>query len=95
MELPIRCFSCNTVLGNKWGRISDMKATGKTLPEIWAYFGFRRECCKFVVQTAISTLNEDQYEYTNGETVDVCDIGTDTIDTRRRQNCVVTVHRAV
>lgn len=95
MELPVRCFSCNTVLGNKWETIQSLREAGKTPPEIYQHFGFRRECCKFVVQTALAGVGESEYEYSTGEPMAIADIGTDVIDTRRRQNGVVTCHRAV
>ena len=95
MNLPVRCFSCNTVLGNKWTRIHELRDEGVPEPEIHTQLGLRRECCKFVVQTAIASVGEEGYDYTTGDPIPLCDIDIDTIDTRRRQNGVVTCHRAV
>lgn len=72
-----------------------MRKNNKTPAEIYREIRLTRECCKYVVQTAIASVGEERYEYSTGDPMPISEIGTDVIDTRRRQNGVVTCHPAV
>jgi DNA-directed RNA polymerase subunit N (RpoN/RPB10) len=95
MELPVRCFSCNKVLGNLWGRLNQLKNENTPAQEIYQQLGLRRECCKFVTMTALASVGEEMYDYSTDEPMQITHITTDTINTRRRQNGVIVAHRAV
>ena len=51
MSRPIRCFTCNKVLGNKYERFDKYKDKVKAFSEL----GIERYCCKNVLLTSIDT----------------------------------------
>jgi DNA-directed RNA polymerase I, II, and III subunit RPABC5 len=43
---PVRCFSCNKIIGNKWETYKSLLESGKTTIEAFTALGVRRYCCK-------------------------------------------------
>ena len=43
---PIRCFTCNKVIGNKWEKYKDGLVHKKTDIQILNELGITRYCCK-------------------------------------------------
>lgn len=47
MEIPIRCFTCNKVLSDKWLAYKNMIDEQKKLPkEVLDYLGLTKPCCR-------------------------------------------------
>jgi DNA-directed RNA polymerase I, II, and III subunit RPABC5 len=46
MMIPVRCFSCNKIIGNKWETYKTHLKSGKSANDAFAAIGFRRYCCK-------------------------------------------------
>lgn len=46
MLIPIRCFSCNKIIGNKWETYKARLDSGKSKSDAFAEIGLRRYCCK-------------------------------------------------
>lgn len=44
--IPVRCFSCNTVIGDKWNIYQSHLDNGMTQDDALASIGLRRYCCK-------------------------------------------------
>jgi DNA-directed RNA polymerase I, II, and III subunit RPABC5 len=44
--IPIRCFSCNKIIGNKWETYKSQLESGVSASDVFAEIGFRRYCCK-------------------------------------------------
>ena len=44
--IPIRCFSCNKIIGNKWETYKTHLESGMSASDAFAEIGFRRYCCK-------------------------------------------------
>ena len=44
--IPIRCFTCNKVIGNKWETYLFLKQQEYTEQEIYNQLKIRRFCCK-------------------------------------------------
>tara|TARA_Y100001972_G_scaffold113902_1_gene149063 strand:- start:1511 stop:1747 length:237 start_codon:yes stop_codon:yes gene_type:complete len=57
--LPIRCFTCGKVLGNKYERFN----TYKDKEQAYKDLGIQRYCCKTVMLTSIDT-SEFMQDYT-------------------------------
>ena len=57
--LPIRCFTCGKVLGNKYERFN----TYKDKEQAYKDLGIQRYCCKTILLTSIDT-SEFMQDYT-------------------------------
>ena len=69
---PIRCYSCNKILGNKWETIDKMKQEGKELKEIYEYLNITRYCCKRIIMTTVDISEiEDPYENIQYENIKI------------------------
>ena len=58
--LPIRCFTCGKVLGNKYEKFNTYNDKEKAYKEL----GIQRYCCKTILLTSIDT-SEFMQDYTN------------------------------
>ena len=57
MLLPVRCFTCGKVLGNKWKKLEELTAQHAEMLVIYRELGLERYCCKKVIMTFVSTLD--------------------------------------
>tara|TARA_Y100000592_G_C5447414_1_gene306784 strand:+ start:1382 stop:1618 length:237 start_codon:yes stop_codon:yes gene_type:complete len=57
--LPIRCFTCGKVLGNKYERFNIYKDKEQAYKDL----GIQRYCCKTILLTSIDT-SEFMQDYT-------------------------------
>ena len=62
--LPVRCYTCNKVLGNKGATFDMMKKTGVEMKEIWEALGLTRQCCKTIMITHVD-LTDELLKYEN------------------------------
>ena len=46
MSIPIRCFTCGKVIGNKWEKYQTLLESWKSVNITLAEVGLRRYCCK-------------------------------------------------
>ena len=46
MIIPVRCFTCNKVIGNKWEKYNSLLKSGKTSNFAFEELRLRRYCCK-------------------------------------------------
>ena len=61
--LPVRCYTCNKVLGNKGATFEKMKNSGVEMKEIWEKLGLTRQCCKTIMITYVDLTDQMmQYE---------------------------------
>lgn len=44
--IPVRCFSCNKIIGNKWETYKARLESGKSASDAFEEIGLRRYCCK-------------------------------------------------
>lgn len=44
--IPIRCFTCNKIIGNKWETYKTHLESGMSTSEAFTEIGLRRYCCK-------------------------------------------------
>lgn len=51
--LPIRCFTCGKVLGNKWEEYQKYKGQGLSFDLICKNLRIQRYCCKRMLITSI------------------------------------------
>jgi DNA-directed RNA polymerase subunit N len=44
--IPIRCFSCNKIIANKWESYKTQVESGIDTSDVFVSIGFTRYCCK-------------------------------------------------
>jgi len=57
MLIPVRCYTCGKVVGNKWNHYNDLCKEGKTQEQAFQLLGLRRYCCKRVLLGHIDIID--------------------------------------
>ncbi len=57
MIIPIRCFTCGKVIGNKWGRFLSLQEDGKSPKEALDELGLKRYCCRRMLLTHVDHMD--------------------------------------
>ena len=58
MIIPIRCFTCGKVIGNKWNRYLQLLKEGKEIPEIFKELGLNRYCCRRMIISHVDLIEK-------------------------------------
>ena len=58
MIVPIRCFSCNKVIGNKYEKWVMLNKVGMKKEDIFKELGLERYCCKTNLSTTVDLFDE-------------------------------------
>ena len=58
MLIPVRCFTCSKVLGNKENTMKKLREEGKEDTEIMEILGITRYCCKRILLTYIDATDD-------------------------------------
>lgn len=57
MIIPVRCFSCGKVVGNKWGPYLRHLRDGKTEEKALDSLGLRRYCCRRMLVAHVERID--------------------------------------
>lgn len=57
MIIPVRCFTCNKVVGNKWESYLKMQETCKDNDVILDKLGLTRYCCRRMLLTHVEVID--------------------------------------
>ena len=52
--IPVRCFTCGKVVGNKWGAYLAKILEGKTEGQALTELGLSRPCCRAMILSHVS-----------------------------------------
>lgn len=63
MIIPVRCFTCGKVTGNKWESYQHLLKQGKTEKEALDMLGLTRYCCRRILLTHVDLIDQVM-EYT-------------------------------
>ncbi|KAK9898707.1 hypothetical protein P389DRAFT_167257 [Cystobasidium minutum MCA 4210] len=58
MIIPVRCFSCGSVTGNKWNPYLALLEQGNTEGEALDLLGLKRYCCRRMVLTHVDLIEK-------------------------------------
>jgi DNA-directed RNA polymerase subunit N len=58
MIIPVRCFSCGKVIGDKWEDFSRRIEIGETPSEVLDDLGVNRYCCRRMLLSHIEILDD-------------------------------------
>ena len=56
--IPIRCFTCGKVTGNKWDPYLKLLAEGETADEALTTLGLNRYCCRRMILTHVDMMDQ-------------------------------------
>ena len=62
MIIPVRCFSCNKIIGNLGESYNNLRAKNTKSEEIYEKLGITRICCKRMLMTYCN-LSDDVNKY--------------------------------
>lgn len=58
MIIPVRCFTCGKVLGDKWGKWVQMEKDGVPVAERYVKLKLTRICCKKILFTHVPLIDK-------------------------------------
>ena len=58
MIIPVRCFTCGKVTGNKWKSYQILLKEGKNEKEALDQLGVHRYCCRRILLTHVELLDK-------------------------------------
>ena len=58
MLIPVRCFTCNKVIGNKWELYQEKLKEGKSNDIVFKELGLNRYCCKRMLMTHVDIIDQ-------------------------------------
>ena len=58
MIIPIRCFTCGKVIGNKWHRYLELLKEEKEMAEIFQILGLNRYCCRRMIISHVDLIEK-------------------------------------
>lgn len=69
MIIPIRCFTCNKVTGNKWEPYQKLLSEGVSPNDALDQLGLQRYCCRRILLTHVELIDKIlEYEITDNYT---------------------------
>ena len=58
MIFPVRCFTCNKVIGNKWYTYKKLQEDNMSIDDVFKELGVERSCCKRHFTTHIEIIDD-------------------------------------
>ncbi len=71
MIIPVRCFSCGKLVGDKWEPFSKRVAAGEHPKEVLDDVGVDRYCCRRMLLSHVELIDDIQEFHVNKEVVDI------------------------
>jgi DNA-directed RNA polymerase, subunit N (RpoN/RPB10) len=58
MMIPVRCFSCGQVIGNKWEKFKARVDNGEDPEKVLDDLGVKRYCCRRMLISHVDLIDE-------------------------------------
>ena len=71
MIIPVRCFSCGKVVGDKWEPFSQRVAAGEPPRDVLDDLGVERYCCRRMLLSHVELVDEILKFHEEKETVEL------------------------
>lgn len=56
MIIPVKCFTCNSLISSKYKKYLDFKENGFSPKDIFKILNVRRNCCKTLMLTHVDIV---------------------------------------
>jgi len=56
--IPVRCFTCGALIGDKWEEFSKRVSAGEDPGVVLTSMGFKRPCCRRMLITNVDFMDE-------------------------------------
>ena len=71
MIIPIRCYSCGKIIGDKWNKYQTLLQKGVSSDEALTELGLRRYCCRRMILSHVNLIDKLLlYSNTPGEEIE-------------------------
>jgi len=71
MIIPVRCFSCGKLVGDKWETFSKRVTAGEHPKEVLDDLGVERYCCRRMLLSHVDLIDDILEFHENREVVDI------------------------
>jgi len=71
MIVPVRCFSCGKVIGDKWEDFNSRVEAGENPAEVLTDLGVTRYCCRRMLLSHVEIIDEVMKFYQDKESPDL------------------------
>jgi DNA-directed RNA polymerase subunit N len=58
MMVPVRCFTCGAVIGDKWEEFSKRVKNGENAGKVLDELGVKRYCCRRMLLSHVDIIDE-------------------------------------
>jgi len=58
MIIPVRCFTCGKLIGDKWEEFARRVKAGEDAEEILNSLGIKRYCCRRMILSHVEIIDE-------------------------------------
>jgi len=58
MIIPVRCFTCGKLIGDKWEEFARRVKSGENPSEVLDNLGFKRYCCRRMLLSHVEIFDE-------------------------------------
>ena len=58
MMVPVRCFTCGSVIGDKWEEYKRLVKNGEEAKKVLDEMGIKRYCCRRMLLSCIDIIDE-------------------------------------
>jgi DNA-directed RNA polymerase subunit N len=58
MMVPVRCFSCGSVIGDKWEEFAQKVNRGENPKQVLDELGITRYCCRRMILSNVDIIDE-------------------------------------
>jgi DNA-directed RNA polymerase I, II, and III subunit RPABC5 len=58
MLIPVRCYSCNKITGDKWIPYQNMLKSGMSAKDALDKLGLKRYCCRRILLTHVDLIEK-------------------------------------
>ena len=71
MIIPIRCYSCGKIIGDKWNKYQTLLQKGVSADQALTELGLRRYCCRRMILSHVNLIDKLLlYSNTPGEEIE-------------------------
>jgi len=58
MMIPVRCFTCGALIGDKWEAFAQRVKNGEEAAQVLDDLGLKRYCCRRILLSNVDVIDE-------------------------------------